>query len=543
MTSIRAAFNAIAMARPSHLEGRLLAILDRGRNRAGLTVVALVVALAVAAALVVPVAMLDGASPISATHEVQLWVDAPSPVPRSTLYTLDGRYYDDLDSFLWNLRELAEPTVPVKVGAHFKRWLRDLAKSKPSHRVHVHVNPPAENARKAVNELVARCRKLGEIDNIEVSYDLTGVPVAFGEVREVELEDFDVNRRDALFDFDSGTVLNLPAGEKGFTVDSIKLADWAEKAGADVVARRVGGGVELIGLDMTLLQAETNAWHTIDPRRLIQSPSLLRRGEQVGLKPGQSLAGMSPIFTHGILFRTREAGLGIAQLVSRADAPNAVRVRYKMLQVKPAPVRAAGTSFGPVIERVMRNNTESDTCLIDLDRNKVFADSSPDDAGLEWGRQKGIDAIAMTQKPEGIRGLIGLEIRMVPVPPDYWDSITPAALAKQLSSVPPLREAIMRGENTLPTTFLFITREGGMGILQITGFTDDPRAVRFRYKMVEAKGQGSAAKAESTMEIADAKADAAARSREYMVVQGDTLAGIAQAHGRLGARSNAPYHL
>jgi hypothetical protein len=33
-------------------------------------------------------------------------------------------------------------------------------------------------------------------------------------------------------------------------------------------------------------------------------------------------------------------------------------------------------------------------------------------------------------------------------------------------------------------TFYFRTREGGMGLLQITGFTDNPRGVKIRYKLV-----------------------------------------------------------
>src|SRR5205823_13462389 len=37
-----------------------------------------------------------------------------------------------------------------------------------------------------------------------------------------------------------------------------------------------------------------------------------------------------------------------------------------------SPAISVNTSFGPVIERVMLDNTETDLCMIDLDRNKVF---------------------------------------------------------------------------------------------------------------------------------------------------------------------------
>jgi hypothetical protein len=42
----------------------------------------------------------------------------------------------------------------------------------------------------------------------------------------------------------------------------------------------------------------------------------------------------------------------------------------------------------------------------------------------------------------------------------------------------------MQGNGELPATYPFKTREGAMGLLQITGFTDDDRGVNIRYKLV-----------------------------------------------------------
>jgi len=39
--------------------------------------------------------------------------------------------------------------------------------------------------------------------------------------------------------------------------------------------------------------------------------------------------------------------------------------------------------------------------------------------------------------------------------------------------------------NTLPLTFAFRTQHGTSGLLQITGFIDNPRAVKIRYKLVQ----------------------------------------------------------
>lgn len=43
----------------------------------------------------------------------------------------------------------------------------------------------------------------------------------------------------------------------------------------------------------------------------------------------------------------------------------------------------------------------------------------------------------------------------------------------------------------MPKTFLFKTREGGVGILQITGFVDGDRAVKIRYKIAREQPTGS----------------------------------------------------
>jgi hypothetical protein len=40
-----------------------------------------------------------------------------------------------------------------------------------------------------------------------------------------------------------------------------------------------------------------------------------------------------------------------------------------------------------------------------------------------------------------------------------------------------------------PASWLFKTREGGTGILQITGFTENPRGVKIRCKLVQQTGQ------------------------------------------------------
>jgi hypothetical protein len=58
----------------------------------------------------------------------------------------------------------------------------------------------------------------------------------------------------------------------------------------------------------------------------------------------------------------------------------------------------------------------------------------------------------------------------------YW--LTPARLGTPVA---------LSARSKLPVTYVFQTREGGQGLLQITGFTDNPRGVKIRYELVGAK--------------------------------------------------------
>ena len=49
----------------------------------------------------------------------------------------------------------------------------------------------------------------------------------------------------------------------------------------------------------------------------------------------------------------------------------------------------------------------------------------------------------------------------------------------------PPHRAVSLGAYLQPATFLFQTREGSIGILQITEVTDNPRGVKIRYKLVQ----------------------------------------------------------
>ena len=154
-----------------------------------------------------------------------------------------------------------------------------------------------------------------------------------------------------------------------------------------------------------------------------------------------------------------------------------------------SPTTATGRqklSFGQVIERVV-NHTGSN-CFIDLDTGEVrtppkevFAQGSQ--AAMRWTEQHGIDAGGFVADPG--RGLIGFDMVAVPVSDKSWSGIQVYSLQEMVASSKPGNPVYLSAGPTLPTTFLFATREGGMGVLQITGFTDNPPGVKIRYKLVQ----------------------------------------------------------
>ncbi len=147
------------------------------------------------------------------------------------------------------------------------------------------------------------------------------------------------------------------------------------------------------------------------------------------------------------------------------------------------------SDFGPVIERVVDDASTATNYLIDLDTGRLFtppADLKPGDGTGDakvWYVRNGIDAMGNT-KP-GIEGLVGVDVFVLPVSNDRWNSITHADWEALRSANTEWRVEAMPGAGSLPATFLFKTREGGIGILQILGLNFNPLGVRIRYKLLQ----------------------------------------------------------
>jgi serine/threonine protein kinase len=150
-------------------------------------------------------------------------------------------------------------------------------------------------------------------------------------------------------------------------------------------------------------------------------------------------------------------------------------------------------TFSAPRERVLlgASPTNSLRDWLDLDSGIIARNESREwetRAGHDWITNTGFDMVAAVSSHQ-IPVLTGFDIVNVPLPVNSWDSVTPADVVQSwaLQQTEPKQTCTISGSPGKPDTFLFQTREGGKGILQIMGVTEDGRSVKIRYKLVSAR--------------------------------------------------------
>ncbi len=149
--------------------------------------------------------------------------------------------------------------------------------------------------------------------------------------------------------------------------------------------------------------------------------------------------------------------------------------------------RAGTRAFGPVQERLIRANNQAPWPWFDIDTNREIT-SFDGFAGEDFTAD--VDFSAGVEPGHGGLGTAGeTGFGSVSLEDAQWDAITPEQLVEALK-----RATVdsIRTEGPLPKTYGFSTRAGGMGLLQIVRYHDQPRGVEIRYKLflpVEQKTQ------------------------------------------------------
>jgi serine/threonine protein kinase len=165
-----------------------------------------------------------------------------------------------------------------------------------------------------------------------------------------------------------------------------------------------------------------------------------------------------------------------------------------------APAAVPSLAFGPVWERVLTGDPSQPppTLLRLSDGALVLPPADPTDlsskAVVDWWQNTKPDFLAMVM--ENRLMLMTLEqagAKVTGLSSDKWETASAKNIADALQSDSTLQAVSGGGivsymlprPMALPATFAVRSRTGEIGLLQITGFTENPRGVKIRYKLVQ----------------------------------------------------------
>jgi hypothetical protein len=156
--------------------------------------------------------------------------------------------------------------------------------------------------------------------------------------------------------------------------------------------------------------------------------------------------------------------------------------------------------FGPVNEAVLKSPDGRKAELLDIDTGRratstVFGENDRETHG--WVRENKLDLLGAVE--HGQHAVLAMDMVTAPAPQNSFDVIT----AEQVRTNWHLGQGEPRPVDALVSaqektdTFYFRTREGGQGLLQIVGRSDDPDGVKVRYKLLD-QSSGGGRRADAT---------------------------------------------
>jgi hypothetical protein len=168
------------------------------------------------------------------------------------------------------------------------------------------------------------------------------------------------------------------------------------------------------------------------------------------------------------------------------------------------------SQFGPTHELVLpqRPRTGKDLVFLNLVTQRWMTNSTSESGSREfheWVHQNGADLsggtdtrafqdwlaqvnpTAAAAEPAPLPMAFCYNTVVLPAETNAWDSATPFAVRFrwELAAQEPEKETMIGKLAGHPDTYYVRTHDNGYGLLQIIGFTDNPRGVRIRYKMVQ----------------------------------------------------------
>ena len=147
--------------------------------------------------------------------------------------------------------------------------------------------------------------------------------------------------------------------------------------------------------------------------------------------------------------------------------------------------------FGPEQESILPplNNINNNWTFLNLRANRLLITSISDfetRAFHDWQRQNGADLAAAVEEKFPV--LVAYGMATVPAIANGLDNNSPADIWYNwnlMVNEPETKSLLIKTPANGPDTYYFRTRNDTWGLLQITGFSDKPRGVKIRYKLVQ----------------------------------------------------------
>jgi serine/threonine protein kinase len=300
-------------------------------------------------------------------------------------------------------------------------------------------------------------------------------------------------------DFDSGQIGPVPPDEAGKSGMDRVLANIKnfEHAGLDFMHDpKVPGYV--CGVDLRTKPLAATMWDSLSAQQVVA---------ELKHMPEQAFVEFSPLtnFPATYAIQTREGGTGILQILGFTENPRGVKIHYKLVQRSvttntPFSLPDVGkqTDFGRVLELKLAADTNQVPLLLCLhDGSLVFppAEAKTMSASVFaawWRGTKGDLTIGFVGEKLLVANLQVGGAKFAEIHPEAWENASPTEVADTLqkgSSHEPIvsgfDELFLPDPILLPATFAVESRTGEKGLLQITGFTENPRGVKLRYKLVQ----------------------------------------------------------
>ncbi|HTL31452.1 MAG TPA: hypothetical protein VL282_19615, partial [Tepidisphaeraceae bacterium] len=164
----------------------------------------------------------------------------------------------------------------------------------------------------------------------------------------------------------------------------------------------------------------------------------------------------------------------------------AVRASAQLFAPAPAQLPTTAAS-NAIVEVQLEDPTKSESkTYLDFDHDKTFTygESTPEDLDFSrrWLKEKGVDFMCESRSPAD--GFVAYDMTLVETDEKLEEIVDYAAVSRKLKSSEAQPFNAVSVGVALPKTYLFRTREGEVGALEISSIAQKPSGLQLRYRLI-----------------------------------------------------------